>query len=91
MKKVIKRDGQIEEFQKEKIKKVVQAAGLNEKEAKKLAEKISTWIEKHEKDSLSSLEIRDKVLEDLRKRDKYAAGLFEWYQKVKTKNHNSKK
>ena len=86
--KVLKRDGSTEEFSPAKIIRVVQAAGLKPEQARDLSEKITQWIKGLKQNSVSSLKIRDKVLEELRKVNEYAAGLFEWYEKSKTRRIN---
>lgn len=64
---VIKRDKTVEEYQENKIEKVVLAAGLNLKQAKLLTANINGWIKKNSFLKVSSLEIRDKVIEELKK------------------------
>lgn len=87
---VIKRDGKEEPFDAEKVSKVVQAAGLRPVEASELSEKISQWIEGLDRKTLTSIEIRDKVFKELEKIDKYASGLFAWYQNLKDKRYRAK-
>ena len=81
--KVIKRDKSEEPFDQEKIIRVVKAAGLTNTQAKELADYVSNWA--RGKDKITSLEIRDKVLHKLKELNKYAADMFEWYQKTKDK------
>ncbi len=85
--KVKKRDGSFEIFEPKKIAKVVHAAGLNEIQSHKLSKTVSSWAHNFKKEEITSLEVRNKVLEELRKVNQSAANLFQWYQK--TKNHNS--
>jgi len=80
---VMKRDGSKEVFDPAKITRVVTAAGLNSSEAAKLTKSVGDWIRKQNKQLISSLKIRDKVLQELKLVDEYAAGLFEWYQSTK--------
>jgi transcriptional regulator NrdR family protein len=80
---VIKRDGSIEEFEKEKIAKVVKAAGLTEEKAEALSNKVAEEIRNLEKERVSSKEIRDLVTSELKKADEYAYGLYVWYEKMK--------
>lgn len=80
---IIKRDGSTENFDKNKIAKVVKAAGLNDSQAAILSENIYAWGEQSGKEKITSLEIRDKVLEQLKIIDGNAAGLYEWYEKTK--------
>jgi len=88
--KVLKRDNTTEDFNPDKIKKVVRAAGLGEEQASKLVKNVSNWAIDLKKESITSLEIRDKVLEELERLDKPVADLFRWYQKTKDhQNHSS--
>ncbi|OGK25286.1 hypothetical protein A3A46_03730 [Candidatus Roizmanbacteria bacterium RIFCSPLOWO2_01_FULL_37_13] len=80
---VIKRDGSIEDYNEAKITRVVIAAGLNPDQAQTLASAIAKWIKKNTLTKLSSLKLRDKVLEELKKANKDAANLFSWYEKTK--------
>jgi len=80
---VLKRDGSIEEFQPEKIARVVKAAGLSEEQAKTLAQNVTDWANSQEQEKITILQIRDRVLEELKKVNAYAAGLFKWYEKTK--------
>lgn len=80
-----KRDGLIEEFSSDKIARVAQAAGLESNQAKILAQKIADWVDCFNQSVISSLQIRDKVAEELFKVNKNAADLFTWYEK-KTKS-----
>ncbi len=81
--KVIKRDNSLEDFNPEKIKKVAVAAGLEKDKAEKVVERVNSWIQSTGESEVSSLMIRDKVLELLKTEDEYAAGLYEWYEKTK--------
>lgn len=81
---VIKRDGTKEDFQPEKIARVAKATGLSEEEANALAQNVTTWVASQQA-SITTLQIRDKVLEELQNGHSYAAGLFEWYEKTKNK------
>lgn len=80
---VIKRDGSIEKFSVINIARVVQAAGLTPDQAKAFAEKMARWAKEQNAPSLTSLQIRDKVLEELRLVNQHAADLYEWYQQTK--------
>lgn len=87
---VIKRDNSKQEFDKQKIAKVVHAAGLPKQKANALANKVEEWVEKHAKKGkkqISSLEIKDKVSKLLKKENYYAWGLYTWYEKTKSKNN----
>lgn len=82
---VIKRDGGLEEFQPQKIARVTTAAGLTTEEARVLEDKLKQWVYDSKKNPISTKEIRDKVVEELQKVNKYAADLFVWYEKTKEK------
>lgn len=80
---VIKRDGTTEDFQTDKIIRVVMAAGLEEPAANELAASVSDWIKSNTTPQVTSIQIRDKVVELLLKYDKYAHDLFVWYEHTK--------
>ncbi len=84
--KVIKRDGSSEFFHPTKIEKVVKAAGLTEKQAKKLTQNVTLWVKSQGEKIITTREIRDKVVEELLKADKYAHDLYVWYEQTKDKN-----
>lgn len=88
---IIKRDGSTEPYEEEKIVRVVQAAGLRPIDAEELAKKITSWIETENKASVSSIDIRDRVFMELEQVDKYASGLFAWYQTTKDKSYKPDK
>ena len=81
---VIKRDGTKEDFQQEKIARVVKATGLSEDEANLLAQNVTVWIT-NQQETITTLQIRDKVIAELQNGHIYAAGLYEWYEKTKNK------
>lgn len=83
---VVKRDGSQETFQPEKITRVAMVAGLEEPGAKKLSLEIADWVKTQSADSITSREIRDKVVELLPKYDKYAHDLYVWYEHSKDKS-----
>ncbi len=80
---VSKRDGTVEPFAPEKIKKVVRAAGLDENQANTLVANVLRWAQTHDDQTITSLVIRDRVLHELKIIDEYAANMFAWYQKTK--------
>lgn len=86
---VIKRNGEMEVFDPEKIVRVVTAAGLRPIDAAGLAEKITDWAEKQGAGGISAIQIRDRVFNELEKMDKYASGLFAWYQNLKDKSYRN--
>lgn len=82
---VKKRDGSMEEFQREKIERVVVAAGLSEEQAKALSQNVVGWVDGQKDREITTLNIRDRVLEELKRVNKSAADVFEWYEKTKEK------
>ncbi len=82
---VIKRDGHLESFEPQKIFKVVKTAGLSEGEAQEVADTIDHWVKNLHKNKVSSMEIRDKVLEELKAKNEYVYNLFVWYENTKDK------
>lgn len=84
--KVKKRDGTKQDFDPNKIAKVVAAAGLPPDGAKELSENVSSQIIKLGMSEVNSKKIRELVLKELEHIDPYAANLFEWYEKRKDKD-----
>jgi transcriptional regulator NrdR family protein len=82
---VIKRDGLEENFDKNKIAKVLIAAGLNSQEALNIAQTVSDWVNSLGKLTIKSSDIANEVIEKLKKTNPYIADLFAWYEKTKTK------
>jgi transcriptional regulator NrdR family protein len=82
---VIKRDGSVEQFENEKIAKVALAAGLLETQAARLCEEVQNYFLKNSQEKVTSLQIRDKVLDCMKEVNMYAANMFEWYEKTKEK------
>ncbi|OGM29944.1 hypothetical protein A2630_03850 [Candidatus Woesebacteria bacterium RIFCSPHIGHO2_01_FULL_44_10] len=83
---VIKRDGSLEEFSQEKLLRIAKAAGLDDTQATQLVKNVGDWAQTHDHQKLSTLAIRDKVIEELKKVNQRAADFFIWYQDGKTKN-----
>lgn len=84
---VIKRNGDLELFNKNKVAKVVKAAGLTSEKAQALARKVETEIKLLGVSQISSQQIRDLVARELKVADEYAYGLYIWYEKVKDKEN----
>ncbi|MBI4136934.1 hypothetical protein HY469_02620 [Candidatus Roizmanbacteria bacterium] len=82
---VRKRDGSKEVFSEAKIARVMGAAGLSSEHTKQVINKISEWIQSLGEKEVTSLAIRDKLLEILPEINKPVADLFRWYQKTKEK------
>ena len=80
---IIKRDGSLENYSEEKIRKVVVAAGLKLDQAKLLTHNITYWLKTKTFTKLSSLKLRDQVNEELKKINKEAHDLYTWYQKTR--------
>jgi len=83
--KVQKRDGEIETYESEKIGRVVIACGLEAKEAQKLVEEIDGWVKQFEGGTITSRQIRDRILLVLPKYNEYSARQFAWWEKYKDK------
>lgn len=86
---VLKRDGSLEPFAAKKIVRVVKAAGLEPPQAVALGKRLDDWVGSLGKKQLSSLEIRDQVLAELRRVNAHVANLFEWYEKTKDHDHKN--
>ena len=76
---VEKRSGKLELFDAEKITRCCVAAGVPEKEAKKVAEEIS----QHLYINIPTNEIRKMIIKKLGKIDKKAAAAYARYEKLK--------
>jgi transcriptional regulator NrdR family protein len=81
--KVIKRNNRQERFDRQKIVKVSEATGLSKLESENLARAVFLWLNATRKQYVKSTEIRDKVLELMKKSHPLNANLFEQYQKTK--------
>lgn len=81
--KVVKRDGSLENFDNKKIIKVLKAAGLAENKSRLVAKKVEVLFKTSAKEQISSLEIKDKILDELKQVNQYIASLFDWYEKSK--------
>ncbi len=80
---VIKKDGSIEDYNPQKITKVVIAAGLYPDQANILSTNITNWLKEKNLSKVTSIQIKNQVIEELKKINQYAAGLFTWYEKTK--------
>ncbi len=85
---VIKRDGSKEPFDPEKISRVTLAAGLNQDQVQLLSRKLTLWASSLGTNEISSLDIRDQVLNELESIDENVARFFRWYQKTKDTPHS---
>ncbi len=80
---VVKRDGTLEVYDETKIVRVAEAAGLDGVHAQTVAIYVTEWIKSNSLIKVTSLQIRDVVLGNLKKIDKAAADLFVWYEETK--------
>jgi transcriptional regulator NrdR family protein len=83
---VIKRDSTLEAFDPNHVARVVKAAGLTEDQAQTLSNQITAWVYSLHLPKISSLQIRDKVIEELKKVNENVANLFAWYETTKEQN-----
>ena len=79
---VLKKGGSTEPFYKDKITRVITAAGLNPQESGTLSETINQWAQSQQ-DPIPTNQIRNKVLEELQKINPHVADVFIWYEKSK--------
>ncbi len=80
---VVKRDGSLEDYDEVKIVRVATATGLEPAQAQTLAAGITKWIKDNLLSKITTLQIRDKVLEDLKVADAPSADLYLWYEQTK--------
>ncbi|MCL5675883.1 MAG: ATP cone domain-containing protein [Patescibacteria group bacterium] len=83
--KVKKRDQSLENFEPEKVSRVAAAAGLNKEKAEAVSQNVARWIKDLNQSVVDSSQIRDKVIEELKQKDGFAANLYTWYEKTKQK------
>jgi len=86
---VIKRDSRIEEFDEDKIARVVTAAGLKPSEALDLAIRVARWAQSLGKPQITTYAIREKIIEELRKINPTVAQFYSQYEKAKDNNSNT--
>lgn len=82
---VSKKDGSKESYSQDKIARVAIAAGLLPSQAQRLTVRITEWIKETHSSTITTLQIRNKLVEELKRVDKSAADLFLWYEKTKEK------
>ncbi len=82
---ILKRDKTTEEFDIQKVKKVVITTGLNEEQAEKVINHLNQWIEGQHTDIIDSIALRKKVQSELKIHNENAANLYEWYEENKYK------
>ena len=84
MYKVQKKDGAIEDFDRNKIIRGAVNAGATDEQAEKIAYEIEAWLPSAAENNLvKAIDIRNKGLEVLRSLNPDAAVSFESYQKPK--------
>lgn len=86
---VIKKDSSTEDFDQDKIARVITAAGLGPEEGFELATKVAKWAQSQGKAQITTYLIREKVLEEMKKINPVAADLFAQYEKSKDDGLNS--
>lgn len=80
--KVEKKDGRLEDFDRNKVSSGVVKSGVSPEEAENIATQIETWSQGAAVDGVvKATDIRAKVLELLRSVDPEAAASFEAYKK----------
>jgi transcriptional regulator NrdR family protein len=84
--KITKKDGSKEMFDPKKIERVLNAAGLNDKQTKYVTEKIIEWVKNNKEFEVSSQDIRKKVYQELQAVDEYTANFYKWYKKTEGKS-----
>lgn len=79
---VKKKDGRLEDFDREKVARGVVAAGASPETANMIATEVENWAGGAATEgAIATTEIRGKVLELLRLKDPAAATSFEQYRK----------
>lgn len=79
---VRKRGGELEVWSKDKVINSIGVAGVSTKEAEAVGELVEAWAARSaENNVISSLAIRDKVIEILKVVDSVAADAFEAFKK----------
>lgn len=86
--RVQKRDGRLEEFDANKIRQGLIAAGATDQEAESIAQEVENWAAANAaKGFVRTAAIREKVLSSLRLVNPQAAAAFESYQKPARVNY----
>lgn len=80
---VIKRDGSKEVFEEKHIEAVLTAAGLSADGAMAVAKGVHERIKLLGVKEISSLQVRDIVLDQLRMVNQKVADLYQWYESTK--------
>jgi len=86
--RVQKRDGRLEEFDANKIRQSLIAAGATDQEAESITQEVENWaVANAAKGFVRTAAIREKVLSSLRLVNPQAAAAFESYQKPTKANY----
>jgi len=81
-----KKDGRLEEFDRNKLKQSISAAGANENEAESITAQVEAWAPSMAiNNAVHSQVIRAKVIELLKTANPAAAKTYEEYRKGSTK------
>ena len=88
--KVVKRNGETENFKLDKLYKVAKATGLNHKQSVSASQNTAEWIMSQKLKKVSTLIIRKRFYRELLKYNEYSASLYAWYQKLKDKAYTSR-
>ena len=83
--KLKKRDGKVEDYEPGKIGRVVIACGLEANTAEKLVQEVNFWAKQFEGQTITSLQIRDKIIELLPKYNEYSFKQYTWWESYKDK------
>lgn len=83
---VIKRDSRVEDFDQDKIARVVTAAGLKPSDGLDLAIRIAKWAQSLGKPQITSYALREKIIEELQKINPTVAQFYSQYEKGKDTN-----
>jgi transcriptional regulator NrdR family protein len=79
---VKKRDGTIESWNYDKILNSVMKAGLPLEKSQSLVTEIENWAKSSSKDKIiSSIDIRDKIIEVMKRIEPMTASVYEAYRK----------
>jgi transcriptional regulator NrdR family protein len=83
---VVKRDGSREDFDREKIRRGImraaERANVSEGRAMELADRIASMIERDARDSLTTIEIRDRLLAELDREERAIADAFRAFRET---------
>ncbi len=80
---IIKRDGNTEPFNIDKINRVLTAAGLEKTHIDTVTKNVLEWLSQQNTPSVSSTQLREQIIAQLHEVDHYIEGLYRWYEKTK--------